>query len=56
VFIAEEVGGLRDKESGEKLTFQAWDYSPQVPDYQDSQIIYVGLNKFCCKLYMKHPH
>ena len=39
VFRVEEVEGVRDKESGEKQNFQSWDYIPQVPDYQDSQII-----------------
>jgi hypothetical protein len=39
VFRAEEVEGVRDKESGEKQNFQSWDYFSQMPDYQDSHII-----------------
>ena len=39
VFRTEEVEGVREKESGEKQNFQSWGCFPQVPDYQDSQII-----------------
>jgi len=37
---------------GKKQHFWSWDCSPQVPNYQDFQIIgcRITLKEFCCKL------
>jgi hypothetical protein len=35
--------------SGKMQNFWAWDYSPQVLDYQDFQIIGHGIKEFCFK-------
>jgi hypothetical protein len=33
--------------SGKQQNIQSGEYSPQVPDYRDSEFSYVGLREFC---------
>jgi hypothetical protein len=37
--------------SGKKSPFHSWDYSPPVPDYQNSLIVGHQIKEFCCLRY-----